>query len=166
MVTPTPNIRPLPAAPPPSPIFFSYALKYCATKDYTPLIIFTNLGNIFVYMIIIVRSMYNFVNCLQFNIRYEKVECTAPMGSALVELSHRLVYTCLGHVNHRHHVSSVVRPSTFHILIFSSETTWLIATKLWQNSPWVAPFQDCVRWSQLPTKMAAKLKNIKRGDEK
>jgi hypothetical protein len=36
------------------------------------------------YMTIIVRSMYNFVNCLQFNIRYEKVECPAPVGGALV----------------------------------------------------------------------------------
>ena len=35
-------------------------------------------------MTIIVRSMYNFVNCLQFNIRYEKVERPAPMGGALV----------------------------------------------------------------------------------
>ena len=32
----------------------------------------------------IVRSMYNFVNCLQFNIRYEKVERPAPVGGALV----------------------------------------------------------------------------------
>ena len=54
-------------------------------KDYTPLIIFTNLANIFAYnMTIIVRSMYNFVNCLQFNIRYEKVEHPAPVGGALV----------------------------------------------------------------------------------
>ena len=54
-------------------------------KDYTPLIIFTNLANIFANMTIIVRSMYNFVNCLQlFNIRYEKVERPAPVGSALV----------------------------------------------------------------------------------
>ena len=30
-------------------------------------------------MTIIVRSMYNFVNCLQFNIRYEKV------GSWIIE---------------------------------------------------------------------------------
>ena len=29
--------------------------------------------------------MYNFVNCLQFNIRYEKVERLAPMGGALVQ---------------------------------------------------------------------------------
>ena len=29
----------------------------------------------------------------------------------------------------------------FHILIFSSETTGPIATKLWWNGPWVAPFQ-------------------------
>ena len=35
-------------------------------------------------MTIIVRSMYNFVNCLQFNIRYEKVQRPAPMGGALV----------------------------------------------------------------------------------
>jgi hypothetical protein len=57
------------------------------------------------------------------------------------------------------------RPSTFHILIFSSETTGPIATKLWWNDPWMAPFQKCVRWSRLPTKMAAKLKIEKRGDQ-
>jgi hypothetical protein len=33
-----------------------------------------------------------------------------------------------------HHFLSVVRPSTFHILI-SSETTGPIATKLWWNGP-------------------------------
>ena len=42
-------------------------------------------------------------------------------------------------------LSSVVRPSTFHILIFSSETTGPIATKLWRNGPWMAPFQICVQ---------------------
>jgi hypothetical protein len=41
---------------------------------------------IYAYMTIIVRSMYNFVNCLQFNIRYEKVERPALMGGALVIL--------------------------------------------------------------------------------
>jgi hypothetical protein len=61
--------------------------------------------------------------------------------------------------------SLFVRPSTFHILIFSSETTGPIATKLWWNGPWMAPFQNCVRWSRLPTKMATKLKIEKRGDE-
>ena len=64
--------------------------------------------------------------------------------------------------------SSVVRPSvrslTFHILINSSEATGPIWTKLWWNGPWMAPFQNCVRWSRLPTKMAAKLKIEKRGD--
>ena len=35
-------------------------------------------------MTIIVRSMYNFVNCLPSNIRYEKVERPAPVGGALV----------------------------------------------------------------------------------
>jgi hypothetical protein len=62
-------------------------------------------------------------------------------------------------------LSSVVRPSTFHILIFSSETTGPIATKFWWNGPWMAPFQNCVCWSRLPTKMAAKLKIEKKGDE-
>jgi hypothetical protein len=31
-----------------------------------------------------------------------------------------------------------------HIKIFSSETTGPIPTKLWWNSPWMAPFQNCV----------------------
>jgi hypothetical protein len=61
--------------------------------------------------------------------------------------------------------SSSVRPLTFHILINSSEATGPIWTKLWWNGPWMAPFQICVRWSRLPTKMAAKLKIEKRGDE-
>ena len=49
--------------------------------------------------------------------------------------------------------------------IFSSETTEPISTKLCWNDSWMAPFQNCVRWSRLPTKMAAKLKIEKRGDE-
>ena len=48
----------------------------------------------------------------------------------------------LGQVSYCHHFSSVVRPSTFHILIFSSETTGPIATKLWWNGPWMVPFQN------------------------
>ena len=56
-----------------------------------------------------------------------------------------------------------VRP--FDQKIFSSETTGLIATKLWWNDPWMAPFQKVVRWSRFPTKMAAKLKIENRGDE-
>ena len=47
--------------------------------------------------------------------------------------------------------------------IFSSETTGPIATKLLWNDPWMAPFQNCFRWSRLPTKMAAKLKIEKGG---
>jgi hypothetical protein len=62
------------------------------------------------------------------------------------------------------HLSSV-HPLTFHIVINSSEATGPIWTKLWWNSPWMAPFQNCVRWPRLPTKMATKLKIEKRGDE-
>ena len=64
--------------------------------------------------------------------------------------------------------SFAVRPAyvvNFHILIFSSETTGPIATKLWWNGPWMAAFQNCVRWSRLPTKMAVKIKIEKGGDE-
>jgi hypothetical protein len=45
----------------------------------------------------------------------------------------------------------------------TSETTGTIATKLRWNDPWMAPFQICVRWSRLPTKMATKLKIEKGG---
>ena len=81
-----------------------------------------------------------------------------------IYLDHKVKFF-LGQVSYCHHFSSVVRPSTFHILIFSSETTGPIATKLWWNGLWMTPFQNCIRWSRLPTKMAAKLKIEKRGDE-
>jgi hypothetical protein len=47
--------------------------------------------------------------------------------------------------------------------IFSSETTEPISIKLCWNDSWMA--QNCVWWSRFPTKMAAKLKIEKRGDE-
>jgi hypothetical protein len=46
---------------------------------------------------------------------------------------------------------------------FSSETTEPISTKLCWNDSWMSPFQNCVRWSRLLTKMAAKLKIEKKG---
>ena len=90
-----------------------------------------------------------------------RVECTLFSSPGLNELLSSLFVRCPSSVVCR--PSSVVRRSTFHILIFSSETTGPIATKLWWNGPWMAPFQNCVRWSRLPTKMAAKLKIEKWG---
>ena len=49
--------------------------------------------------------------------------------------------------------------------VFSLETTEPISTKLSWNDFWMAPFQNCVLWSRLPTKMAAQLKIEKRRDE-
>ena len=49
--------------------------------------------------------------------------------------------------------------------IFSSETTETISTKLCWIDSWVVLFQNCVRHFRTPTKMAAKLKIEKRGDE-
>jgi hypothetical protein len=37
----------------------------------------------------------------------------------------------------------------------SSEATGPIWTKLWWNGPWMAPFQNCVRWPRPLTKMSA-----------
>ena len=47
--------------------------------------------------------------------------------------------------------------------IFMSETTGTIGTKLCLNSPWMIPFQNCVRKSRPPTNMATVAKNRKRG---
>jgi hypothetical protein len=57
----------------------------------------------------------------------------------LAPLLAHLAFRPLGQVSYCHHFSSVIRPSTFHILIFSSETTGPIATNLWWNGPWVVP---------------------------
>jgi hypothetical protein len=51
----------------------------------------------------------------------------------------------------------------FHILIFSSETTRPIATKLWWNGPMVAPLENCVRWSQTSNQDGHQAKNRKKG---
>ena len=49
--------------------------------------------------------------------------------------------------------------------IFMSETTVSIGTKLCLDSPWVIPFQNCVRQSRLSINMTTVTKNRKRGDE-
>jgi hypothetical protein len=64
-----------------------------------------------------------------------------------------------------HPSTGVCLSLAFCILINSSKTTGPIWTKLWWNGPWMAPFQNCVQWSRLSTKMATKLKIEKRGDE-
>jgi hypothetical protein len=60
-----------------------------------------------------------------------------------------------------------VNISHFNLLL---RNHWAIATKLWWNGPWMAPFQNWIFLivsgdPRLPTKMAAKLKIEKRGDE-
>jgi hypothetical protein len=45
---------------------------------------------------------------------------------------------------------------------FISETTGPIGTKLCLDSPWMTPFQNCVRQSRRPTNMAT-VKNRKGG---
>jgi hypothetical protein len=112
------------------------------------------------------------------------IEVPFKAGLTVSFFLHRIIYACVcsacmlqeacnaifsspdpkGHVSYCHHWASI-RPLTFHILINSSEATRPIWTTLWWNGPWVAPFQNFVRWFRLPAKMAAKLKIEKRGDE-
>jgi hypothetical protein len=68
-----------------------------------------------------------------------------------------------GHVGFCHHFASVVRRPQL-LKIFSSETTWPLKTTLWWNGPWVIPFQNCVRQSDLQPTWSLLLK-IKKGDE-
>jgi hypothetical protein len=60
------------------------------------------------------------------------------------------------------------------LCLYSSNfgTFWLKIEQFWSfeeisifSIGWMPPFQNCVRWSRLPTKMATKLKIEKRGDE-
>jgi hypothetical protein len=99
-------------------------------------------------------------------------------------------------VSYCHHFSSVIRPSTFHILIFSSETRGPIATKLWLSDTflkgthpgtiparfgliWFSGFREedlnVIFYQNMPnlhnryksaTKMATKLKIEKKGGMK
>jgi hypothetical protein len=45
------------------------------------------------------------------------------------------------------------------------KNTGPIRTKLFLDSPWMIPFQNCVRQFRPPTIMATVAKNRKRGDE-
>jgi hypothetical protein len=67
-------------------------------------------------------------------------------------------------VSYCHHFSSVVRLSTFHILIFSSETTGSIATKLveWSLGGPLPKLCAVILTSNQDGRQA---KNIKKGDE-
>ena len=49
--------------------------------------------------------------------------------------------------------------------IFIFEAIGPIGTKLCLDSPWIIPFQNCVRQSWPSTNMANVAKNRKRGDE-
>jgi hypothetical protein len=64
---------------------------------------------------------------------------SSNFNSSYMAMSSLTYIPFLDHVSYCHHFSSIVRPSTFHILIFSLETTGPIATKLWWNGPWMAP---------------------------
>jgi hypothetical protein len=72
------------------------------------------------------------------------------------------------------HITIVVRPSTFHILIFSSETTGPIATKLWWNGgthPGTIPVRFGLIWfsgfrgEDLNVIFYQNMPNLKKGDE-
>ena len=61
-----------------------------------------------------------------------------------------------GHVRYCHHLASVVGPLTFHILIFSSETTWPNGTKLGSKHLCKVLYKVSLFRSIWPINMAAK----------
>jgi hypothetical protein len=101
-------------------------------------------------------------NLLLWNYWANLVKLSSAVGAILVEGPNRLTYfwkRTIQWLFHQHLVLIEQMVSDKKIfMIFSSETTGPIATKLSWNSLWMAPFQNCVRWSWLPTKMVAKLK--------
>ena len=84
------------------------------------------------------------LNCK--NVQHVKIYKNFPTVKNVRQLCEELfLLKCIFSYCHYFSSSSVVHPSTFHIFIFSSETTGPIAAKLWWNGPWMAPFQNCVR---------------------
>ena len=61
-----------------------------------------------------------------------------------------------GHMRYCHHLASIIRPLTFHILIFSSETTWPNGTKLGSKHLYKVLYKVSPFRSVPPTNMAAK----------
>ena len=94
--------------------------------------------------------IYGYILLLFHKLQYShpKFENPVPANQCIVVFSSP---DLKGHVSYCHHEASVVRrrpssgvrrPSSlaFHILIFSSETTEPIWTKLGRDGPWVIPF--------------------------
>ena len=88
--------------------------------------------------------------------------------SVLLFIHSFLAHLAKGHVSFCHHVSSVVSPWSSSVVSFSHfnlllRNHWVNLDQIWWNGPWMAPFQNCVRWSRLPFIWPLKIE--KKGDE-
>ena len=117
--------------------------KYCSTV--CPTIVFH-----YSFEDYIVCSLFHYsfedYNVPLISLQFWRLQC-APCFISFEDYSVSfLAHLAKGHVSFCHHLrSSSVRLSyivNFHILIFSSETTGPIATKLCWNGPWMAHFQN------------------------